>query len=162
GSAFGAMIAPRPELAARELFRVARPGGTVGMTAWVPGSFTAELIQIGRKYVPPPAEQPLAEEWGVEETVRERFGPLAGSVEREAAAGVRRDGFRRLGGAARAADGAGGRRGGARRGARPRAPADRRGPYGRRGARSRPGRQPLRGARLRERPEWGAATGRAG
>src|SRR5215210_254249 len=34
GSVFGAMIAPRPELAAGELFRVVRPGGTVGMTAW--------------------------------------------------------------------------------------------------------------------------------
>lgn len=80
GSVFGAMIAPRPEVVARELFRVVRPGGTVGMTAWVPGSFTAELIAIGRKYAPPPAEQPLSEEWGVEETVRERFEGLAASV----------------------------------------------------------------------------------
>ena len=30
GSVFGAMIAPRPEVAARELFRVVRPGNTVG------------------------------------------------------------------------------------------------------------------------------------
>jgi SAM-dependent methyltransferase len=80
GSTFGAMIAPRPEVAAREMFRVVRPGGTVGMTAWVPGSFTAELIGIGRKYVPPPPEQPLAQEWGVEERVRERFDGLAGSI----------------------------------------------------------------------------------
>ena len=83
GSTFGAMIAPRPELAARELFRVVRAGGTVGMTAWVPGSFTIELIGIGRRYVPPPPEQPVAEEWGVEETVRRRFGDLAGSIECE-------------------------------------------------------------------------------
>ena len=34
GSVFGAMIAPRPERVAAELFRVVRPGGTVGMTAW--------------------------------------------------------------------------------------------------------------------------------
>jgi SAM-dependent methyltransferase len=80
GSVFGAMIAPRPEVAAGELFRVLRAGGTVGMTAWLPGSFTAELIGIGRRYVPPPPDQPLAEEWGVEETVRARFGPLAGSI----------------------------------------------------------------------------------
>jgi SAM-dependent methyltransferase len=83
GSVFGAMIAPQPEVAAQELARVARPGGTVGMTAWVPGSFTAELIQIGRNYVPPQPGQPLAEEWGVEETVRERFGDFAGSIELE-------------------------------------------------------------------------------
>lgn len=81
GSVFGAMIAPRPEVVARELFRVTRPGGTVGMTAWVPGSFTAELIALGRKYAPPSPDQPLSEEWGVEDTVRERFGGLAGSIE---------------------------------------------------------------------------------
>src|ERR671918_1682522 len=34
GSVFGAMIAPRPRVAAEEMFRVVRPGGTVGMTAW--------------------------------------------------------------------------------------------------------------------------------
>jgi ubiquinone/menaquinone biosynthesis C-methylase UbiE len=83
GSTFGAMIAPRPELAAGELFRVVRAGGTVGMTAWVPGSFTAELIATGRRYVPPPPEVPGAEEWGVEETVRQRFGELAASIEFE-------------------------------------------------------------------------------
>jgi SAM-dependent methyltransferase len=80
GSVFGAMIAPRPEVVARELFRVVRPGGTVGLTAWVPGSFTAELIAVGRKYAPPPEGQPLSEEWGVEETVRERFQGLATSI----------------------------------------------------------------------------------
>jgi ubiquinone/menaquinone biosynthesis C-methylase UbiE len=45
GSVFGAMIAPRPELVARELFRVVRPGGTVGMTAWTPRSFAHRAIQ---------------------------------------------------------------------------------------------------------------------
>jgi SAM-dependent methyltransferase len=80
GSVFGAMIAPRPRVVASELIRVARPGGTVGMTAWVPGSFTAELIGIGRKYAPPAPDVPASEEWGVEETVRERFDGLAAEV----------------------------------------------------------------------------------
>jgi SAM-dependent methyltransferase len=80
GSVFGAVIAPRPGIVARELVRVARAGGTVGMTAWVPGSFTAELIALGRKYAPPQPEQPLSEEWGVEDTVRERFAGLPVSV----------------------------------------------------------------------------------
>src|SRR4051794_10540949 len=82
GSVFGAMIAPRPEVVARELFRVTRPGGTVGMTAWMPGGFTAEQIALGRRHGPPPdPDQPLSEEWAVEETVRDRFDGLAASVD---------------------------------------------------------------------------------
>ena len=83
GSVFGAMLAPRPEVAAGELFRVVRSGGTVGMTAWTPGSFAAELFAIGRRYMPSQPGQPLAEEWGDEGTVRERFDGLASRVELE-------------------------------------------------------------------------------
>jgi SAM-dependent methyltransferase len=83
GSAFGAMIAPRPRVVAENLMRVVRSGGVVGMTAWIPGSFTAELIGLGRKYTPPPEGMPAAEEWGVAETARERFDGLAASVECE-------------------------------------------------------------------------------
>jgi SAM-dependent methyltransferase len=85
GSAFGAFIAPRPEVAARELFRVVRPGGTVGMTAWVPGAFVARLGDISRKYAPGPPDPDAhrGESWGVEETARARFEGLAGSVTTE-------------------------------------------------------------------------------
>lgn len=83
GSVFGAFLAPRPEVAANEMFRVVRPGGTVGMTAWTPGSFIAEQFAIGRKYLPSQPGQPLAEEWGREQIVRERFGGLAAQVELE-------------------------------------------------------------------------------
>ena len=59
GSVFGAMIAPRPRVVAEELFRVVRPGGTVGMTAWTPDSFFSELFTISREYAPRPPDQPL-------------------------------------------------------------------------------------------------------
>jgi ubiquinone/menaquinone biosynthesis C-methylase UbiE len=81
GSVFGAMIAPRPEVAARELFRVVRAGGTVGMTAWTADSFASAMFDVGRKYVPPPPDMPLAKEWGDEETVKGRFEGLAASIE---------------------------------------------------------------------------------
>lgn len=81
GSVFGAMIAPRPEVVARELFRVARAGGTVGMTAWTPRSFASALFDVGRRYIPPPPDMPLAKEWGDEEVVRSRFEGLAASIE---------------------------------------------------------------------------------
>ena len=80
GSVFGAMIAPRPEEAARELFRVTKPGGTVGMTAWLPDGFMTEQFEIGRSYAPP-SEFPASEEWAVEENVERRFEGLAGSID---------------------------------------------------------------------------------
>jgi ubiquinone/menaquinone biosynthesis C-methylase UbiE len=82
GSVFGAMIAPRPRQVAEELFRVVRPGGTVGMTAWTKEGFTAELFALGRSYAPP-SDQPLSDEWSVEENVRERFDGLASRFEVE-------------------------------------------------------------------------------
>jgi SAM-dependent methyltransferase len=77
GSVFGAMIAPRPRLVAEQLFRVIRPGGTVGMTAWTPNGFSAELFRLGRSYAPPAGDQPLSDEWSDEANVRERFDGLA-------------------------------------------------------------------------------------
>jgi len=83
GSVFGAVFAPRPEVMAQELFRVVRPGNTVGLTAWTPDSFTVELFGVGRRYSPPPADLPAAELWGDEDTARERLDGLAARIEAE-------------------------------------------------------------------------------
>jgi ubiquinone/menaquinone biosynthesis C-methylase UbiE len=83
GSVFGAMIAPQPRRVAEELFRVVRPGGTVGMTAWVADGASVELFAIGRRYQPPPPGLPRLEEWGDEDTVRERFDGLAARIQFE-------------------------------------------------------------------------------
>jgi SAM-dependent methyltransferase len=83
-SVFGAMFAPRPDVVARELFRVVRPGNTVGMVNWASGSFPARLFDVHARYVPRPDGMPNAsEEWGDEDRVRERFAGLAGTVELE-------------------------------------------------------------------------------
>ncbi|HMJ96843.1 MAG TPA: class I SAM-dependent methyltransferase [Thermoleophilaceae bacterium] len=82
GSVFGAMMAPRPRVMAEELFRVVRPGGTVGMTAWTRQGFSAELFALGRSYAPP-SDQPMSDEWSDEENVRERFDGLAARFELE-------------------------------------------------------------------------------
>jgi ubiquinone/menaquinone biosynthesis C-methylase UbiE len=86
-SVFGAMFAPRPERAASELFRVVRPGGTVGMANWGAEGFQGGFFRVMTKYRPPEPEgiKPSAL-WGAEETVRERLGPYADEIRVEQAA----------------------------------------------------------------------------
>ena len=71
---FGAMFAPRPELVAAELKRVTRPGGLITMANWTPAGFIGRMFKTISPYVAPPPGMPSPLLWGVEETVRERFG----------------------------------------------------------------------------------------
>ena len=70
---YGAMFAPRPELAASELVRVCKPGGTIAMANWTPDGFAGQMFKLGGKYVPPPS-MPAPVLWGVPDIVAERFG----------------------------------------------------------------------------------------
>ena len=80
-SVFGAQFAPRPERVASELFRVVRPGGTVGMANWPNRGFQAGVFAIMNKYRDDePEGVPPSGLWGDEPTVRERFGELAETV----------------------------------------------------------------------------------
>jgi ubiquinone/menaquinone biosynthesis C-methylase UbiE len=80
-SVFGAMFAPRPERVASELFRIVRPGGTVGMANWRPEGFQAGFFEILSRYRPPEPEgvQPSIR-WGDPDCVRERFAAYAEEV----------------------------------------------------------------------------------
>ena len=76
-SVFGAMFAPRPVDVAKEMVRVARPGGRIVMGNWIPGDPTlvAQILRISSAYAPPPpagAISPMT--WGVESEVLDRFG----------------------------------------------------------------------------------------
>lgn len=73
-STFGAMFAPDQERTARELLRVTRSGGKIGMANWSPGSAVAELFQVTAKHVPPPPGLTPPVAWGAEDRVRELFG----------------------------------------------------------------------------------------
>ena len=78
---FAAMFAPRPERVARELFRVTRPGNTVGMANWVPEGFSGRMFGLFNEFAPRPEGIPAPVEWGREEVVQERFDGLAGTLE---------------------------------------------------------------------------------
>src|SRR6266699_1482903 len=76
-SIFGAMFAPKPFEVAKEMVRVTRPGGRIGMGNWSPNDPTlvAQLLRISASYSPPPPEgfiSPMT--WGMENNVIERFG----------------------------------------------------------------------------------------
>ena len=72
-SMFGAMFAPRPELAAAELVRVCRSGGRIAMANWTPGGFAGQVLKTVGKYAPPPPGVPPPAQWGDEAIVRERL-----------------------------------------------------------------------------------------
>ena len=74
-SCVGVMFAPHHELAADELVRVARPGGTIGLVSWTPEGFIGRMFAAMKPYAapPPPGAQPPPL-WGSEAHVRDLFG----------------------------------------------------------------------------------------
>jgi SAM-dependent methyltransferase len=73
-SVFGVQFAPRHAVAAAEMARVCRPGGSVGLVNWTPAGAIGELFKIMGGYMPAPPDYasspPL---WGSEDHVRSLF-----------------------------------------------------------------------------------------
>lgn len=73
-STFGCMFAPRHGIVAREIARVVRPGGEVGICSWTPEGAIGDFFRTVAQYVPPPpsfASPPLL--WGTEAHVDRLF-----------------------------------------------------------------------------------------
>jgi ubiquinone/menaquinone biosynthesis C-methylase UbiE len=71
----GVMFAPSPEAVARELARVTKPGGRLGVTAWRPHGGVGRMFAMLRPFQPPPPEGvPNPLEWGKEEVVQRLLG----------------------------------------------------------------------------------------
>ena len=79
-STFGVMFAPDQTRAARELTRVVRSGGRIGLANWTPEGFIGDLFRLIASYVPPPAGVRSPMLWGTEPRIVELFGPDATDI----------------------------------------------------------------------------------
>jgi len=80
-SSIGVMFAPHHQLAADELIRVCRPGGTIGVLSWTPAGFIGQLFATMKPFAPPaPAGASPAPLWGSVDHVRTLFGDRVDDV----------------------------------------------------------------------------------
>lgn len=79
-SSFGAMFAPEPERPAREMLRVLRDGGRIGLANWTPEGFIGRLFKVIGAHLPPPAGLKSPALWGTESRIVELFGPWAAQI----------------------------------------------------------------------------------
>ena len=73
-SVFGVMFTPDQEQAARELARVCKPGGRIGLANWTPDSFIGQVFKTIGKYVPPAPGVKSPALWGTQLRLEELFG----------------------------------------------------------------------------------------
>ena len=72
-SVCGVMFAPDHEATARELARVTKPGGRIGLANWTPGPGVADIFRLMSPFQPaPPPSNPF--DWGDEDHVRDLLG----------------------------------------------------------------------------------------
>jgi SAM-dependent methyltransferase len=79
-STFGAMFAPDQARTAREMMRVLRPGGRLGMANWTPDGFIGRLFKVIGSHVAPPAGLKSPALWGSEAHLAELFGSSAAQI----------------------------------------------------------------------------------
>ncbi len=73
-STFGVMFAPNQAQAARELLRVTKKGGKVGLANWTPEGFIGRLFKAIGKYVPPAPGLKSPALWGDRAHLQTLFG----------------------------------------------------------------------------------------
>ena len=79
-STFGAMFAPDHARTAREMMRVLRAGGRLGMANWTPDGFIGRLFKVIGAHLPPPAGLKSPALWGSEPHLGELFGAQAAEI----------------------------------------------------------------------------------
>ncbi|HSN32172.1 MAG TPA: class I SAM-dependent methyltransferase [Ideonella sp.] len=79
-STFGAMFTPEHARPAREMLRVTRPGGRIGLANWTPEGFIGQLFKVVGAYIAPPAGLQSPALWGTEPHIALLFGAHATDI----------------------------------------------------------------------------------
>lgn len=79
-STFGAMFTPDHTRPAREMLRVLRNGGRIGLANWTPEGFIGQLFKVIGAYIPAPAGLKSPALWGTEPHIVELFGAQAADI----------------------------------------------------------------------------------
>jgi len=79
-STFGAMFTPDHTRPAREMLRVVRSGGRIGLSNWTPEGFIGQLFKVIGTYIPAPAGLKSPALWGTEPHIVELFGAHAANI----------------------------------------------------------------------------------
>jgi SAM-dependent methyltransferase len=79
-STFGVMFTPDQERAARELMRVLRPGGRIGLANWTPAGFIGQMFAVLGGHIPPAPGLRPPSRWGTSNWLRETFGPGSAGI----------------------------------------------------------------------------------
>jgi len=79
-STFGAMFTPDHTRPAREMLRLVRHGGRIGLANWTPEGFIGQLFKVIGAYIPAPAGLKSPALWGTEAHIVELFGAQATDI----------------------------------------------------------------------------------
>ncbi len=79
-STFGVMFAPNHDRSAREMLRVLRDGGRLGMANWTLDGFIGRLFKVIGAHLPPPVGLKSPALWGTESHIVELFGARATDI----------------------------------------------------------------------------------
>jgi SAM-dependent methyltransferase len=79
-STFGVMFTPNQEQAARELLRVCKPAGKIGLANWTPEGFIGQLFKTIGRYIPPSPDVKSPLLWGTPVRLEELFKTNAENI----------------------------------------------------------------------------------
>ena len=80
-STFGAMFTPDHEKPAREMLRVCRSEGKIGLANWTPDGFIGDLFKTIGRYIPPPTGMKSPALWGTREHIADLFRHEASAID---------------------------------------------------------------------------------